>query len=90
MTFSSNPGSHAPDSSDTRVIAFYRDSVESESAKAANAAIGATVVRALSIGDAAVLALPRDSNLDVALQQLRSQPGVIDAATDCGSTIIKR
>ena len=90
MTSISSQGSHAQRSSTSRVIAFYRDGVESESAQAANAAIGATVVRALTVGDAAVLALPGGSDLDGALQQLRRQPGVVEASPDRGLKLLKR
>ncbi len=90
MTVDANQGGNAQTSSPSRVIAFYRDGVESESARAANAAIGATVVRPLSVGDAAMLALPRNSDLDDALEQLRSQPGVVEASPDSGLTLLKR
>lgn len=90
MTFQTRQGGCEPPSTTARVIAFYRDGVESESAMAANAAIGATVVRPLSVGDAAMLALPHDSDLDAALEQLRRQPGVAGATPDRGLTLLKR
>lgn len=73
-----------------RVIAFYREGVESESALAANAAVGAVVVRPLAIGDAALLAVPGATDVEQILETLRRQPGVAEAEPDRSLTLLKR
>lgn len=70
-----------------RVIVFYRDGVDSNSALAANAAAGATFIRALAVANAALLSLPEDADMDAAILRLKQQPGVIDAEPDRMFTI---
>lgn len=88
------PPSSQHDSADgnarIRVIVFYRDGVDSSSALAANAVVGATFLRALAVGDAAVLSLPAGADLDDAILKLKQQPGVVEAEPDRMLTISRR
>ena len=67
---------------DSRVIVFYRDGVESDSANAANAAVGATLLRPLAVENAAVLSLPAGLPVAEAIRLFMQQPGVTLAEPD--------
>jgi hypothetical protein len=75
---------------DSRVIVFYRDGVESASARAANAAVGATLLRPLAIENAAVLSLPAGMPVVEAIRLFMQQPGVTLAEPDQRMTIQRR
>ena len=75
---------------DSRVIVFYRDGVESDSARAANAAVGATLLRPLAVENAAVLSLPAGMQVAEAIRLFMQQPGVTLAEPDKRMTIQRR
>lgn len=75
---------------DSRVIVFYRDGVESASARAANAAVGATLLRPLAVENAAVLSLPAGMPVAEAIRLFMQQPGVTLAEPDKRMTIQQR
>jgi len=81
-----NPGVHF----DSRIIVFYRDGVESASARAANAAVGATLLRPLAVENAAVLSLPAGMPVAEAIRLFMQQPGVTLAEPDKRMTIQPR
>ena len=66
----------------SRVIVFYRDGVESASARAANAALGATLLRRLAVENAAVVSIPAGMTIAEAIGLLMQQPGVTLAEPD--------
>lgn len=72
---------------DSRVIVFYRDGVESASARAANAAVGATLLRPLAVENAAVVSLPAGMPVAEAIRLFMQQPGVTLAEPDKRMTI---
>jgi len=67
---------------DFKIIVFYRDGVESDSANAANAAVGATLLRPLAVENAAVLSLPAGLPVAEAIRLFMQQPGVTLAEPD--------
>lgn len=67
---------------DSRVIVFYRDGVESDSARAANAAVGATLLRPLAVENAAVVSLPAGMPVAEAIRLFMQRPGVTLAEPD--------
>lgn len=71
----------------SRVIVFYRDGVDSDSARAANAAVGATLLRPLAVANAAVLSLPQGMSVEEAIRRFKQQPGVTLAEPDGRATI---
>lgn len=75
---------------DSRVIVFYRDGVESDSARAANAAVGATLLRPLAVENAAVVSLPTDMPIAEAIRLFMQQPGVTLAEPDKRMTVQPR
>jgi len=72
---------------DSRVIVFYRDGVESASARTANAAVGATLLRPLAVENAAVVSLPAGMPVAEAIRLFMQQPGVTLAEPDKRMTI---
>jgi hypothetical protein len=71
-----------PTNQAARIIVTYRDGPTSESATAANQAIGVRVVRTLATGHAVLVELPAGMSLDEGLDRLRAQPGVRHAEPD--------
>ena len=74
----------------SRVIVFYRDGVDSASARAANAAVGATLLRPLAVENAAVVTLPEGMPVEEAIRLFKLQPGVTLAEPDGRKTIQQR
>ena len=74
----------------SRVIVFYRDGVDSNSARAANAAVGATLLRPLAVANAAVVSLPEGMSVEEAIRLFKLQPGVTLAEPDGRRTIQQR
>ena len=74
----------------SRVIVFYRDGVDSASARAANAAVGATLLRPLAVENAAVVTLPEGMPVEEAIRLFKLQPGVRLAEPDGRRTIQQR
>jgi hypothetical protein len=73
-----------------RLIVFYRDGVESDSAHAANAAAGVTLVRPLAVAGAALVMAPAHTRVEDTLRLLREQPGVVEAEPDRRVSIAPR
>lgn len=65
-----------------RLIVTYRDGIDSESARAANAAVGARMLRPMAIAGVAVVVLPPEVDVAQALATLQRQHGVLAAEPD--------
>jgi hypothetical protein len=65
-----------------QLIVTYKDGPDSVAAKAANAKAGSIFVRSMGWGNAAVVTLPADADIDAAIATLKAQPGVTHVEVD--------
>ena len=68
------PADAAPNAK--QLIVTYKDGPKSAAAQAANAKVGTIFVRPMGSGDAAVVTLSPDADIDQAIAAFKAQPGV--------------
>lgn len=79
------PADAAPNAK--RLIVTYKDGPKSAAAQAANAKVGTIFVRPMGSGDAAVVTLPPDADIDQAVAAFKAQPGVTHVEIDARKTV---
>lgn len=70
-----------------QLIVTYRDGPKSATAQAANAKVGTIFVRPMGSGNAAVVTLPPDADIDQAIAAFKAQPGVTDVEVNARKTV---
>ena len=79
------PADAAPNAK--QLIVTYKDGPKSAAAQAANAKVGTIFVRPMGSGDAAVVTLPPDADIDQAIAAFKAQPGVTDVEINARKTV---
>jgi hypothetical protein len=70
-----------------QLIVTYKDGPKSATAQAANAKVGTIFVRPMGSGDAAVVTLPPDADVDQAIATFEAQPGVTHVEINARKTV---
>jgi len=79
------PADAAPNTK--QLIVTYKDGPKSAAAQAANAKVGTIFVRPMGSGDAAVVTLPPDADIDQAIAAFKAQPGVTHVEVNARKTV---
>jgi hypothetical protein len=79
------PADAAPDAK--QLIVTYQDGPTSATAQAANAKVGTIFVRPMGAGNAAVITLPSNADIDQAIATFKAQPGVTHVEINARKTV---